>query len=227
MDLTGLGCYREEDVPAWYAELDEAERWEAQARFWGAIAERVGASPAIFAYDLMNEPVVPGEPTTDWLPGEPFGGFSYVQNVTRDPAGRSWQEVMRAWIRRLTAAIREHDRAHLVTVGFLPFASYAELAGELDHLSVHVYPRRGEVDASLELLEALGEGGRPVVVEETFHLESGIGDLRDFLVRSRERDLAAGWIGFYGGTPPAELDPNDIGDALLGQWLALLSELRP
>lgn len=213
-------------MPAWYDALGEEERWGAQARFWSAIAERVGASPAIFTYDLMNEPVVPAGPTDDWLPGEPLGGFSYVQNITREPGGRPAGDIMRSWIRTLTSAIREHDETHAITVGFLPFATYAELASELDHVSVHVYPRAGEIDASLELLEDISVG-RPVVVEETFLLESGADGLRDFLVRSRERDLAAGWLGFYWGTPPDELDPRDIRDAIVGQWLELFQELDP
>lgn len=33
LDLTGLGCYRKADVPAWYDRLTEDDRWAAQARF--------------------------------------------------------------------------------------------------------------------------------------------------------------------------------------------------
>src|SRR5262245_46010014 len=60
LDLTGLGCYHKKDVPAWYDALSEEERWEAQARFWEAVAKTCQDSPAVFCYDLMNEPVVPG-----------------------------------------------------------------------------------------------------------------------------------------------------------------------
>src|SRR5207245_2527202 len=60
LDLTGLGCYHKKDVPAWYDALSEADRWAAQANFWKAVAGRCKDSPAIFCYDLMNEPVVPG-----------------------------------------------------------------------------------------------------------------------------------------------------------------------
>src|SRR4051812_43644867 len=60
LDLTGLGCYHKADVPAWYDTLRESERWDAQAAFWTAVAGRCKASPAVFCYDLMNEPVVPG-----------------------------------------------------------------------------------------------------------------------------------------------------------------------
>lgn len=227
LDLTGLACYRAERVPAWYEAMNEEERWATQARFFSAIAERVGQSPAIFAYDLMNEPVAPSEATDEWLPGEPLGGFHYVQNITREPAGRAWPEIMRSWIRVLTAAIREHDPRHPITVGFLPFASFAQLADELDHLSVHVYPVRDEIDASLMLLEQL-QNGVPVVVEETFLLHSGTDGLREFLLRSREEGLAAGWMGFYWGTPIADLDPPaDIPEALLLEWLRLFEELDP
>ena len=31
LDLTGLGCYHKADVPAWYDQLNESERWNAQA----------------------------------------------------------------------------------------------------------------------------------------------------------------------------------------------------
>src|SRR5262249_8884041 len=31
LDLTGLGCYHKKDVPAWYDELSETDRWAAQA----------------------------------------------------------------------------------------------------------------------------------------------------------------------------------------------------
>ena len=69
LDLTGLGCYHKKDVPAWYDGLSESDRWDAQARFWSAVAGRCAKSPAIFCYDLMNEPVVAVGPRKDgdWL----------------------------------------------------------------------------------------------------------------------------------------------------------------
>src|SRR4029077_1723991 len=48
LDLTGLGCYHKADVPAWYDKLSEAERWDAQAAFWTAVAGRCKDSPAVF-----------------------------------------------------------------------------------------------------------------------------------------------------------------------------------
>lgn len=87
LDVTGLACYDKQRVPAWYNALGESERWEVQARFWEAIAATCADSPAIFCYDLMNEPVAPGTPANDkdWLPGEGFAGKHYVQLITLDP----------------------------------------------------------------------------------------------------------------------------------------------
>jgi len=78
------------DVPKWYDTLDEQSRWNAQARFWEAVAARCAKSPAIFCYDLMNEPILPGKqkPETDWLAGE-FGGKHFVQRIALDLAGRT------------------------------------------------------------------------------------------------------------------------------------------
>jgi aryl-phospho-beta-D-glucosidase BglC (GH1 family) len=58
LDVTGLGCYDKMEVPKWYNALTEEERWEVQARFWEAVAKVCSESPAIFCYDLMNEPVL-------------------------------------------------------------------------------------------------------------------------------------------------------------------------
>jgi aryl-phospho-beta-D-glucosidase BglC (GH1 family) len=90
LDLTGLACYRKADVPGWYDALSEAKRWAAQARFWEAISERCGTSPAVFCYDLMNEPFVAGGPRKagDWYSGTLLGGYDFVQFIALDTKGR-------------------------------------------------------------------------------------------------------------------------------------------
>jgi sugar phosphate isomerase/epimerase len=52
LDVTGLGCYHKKDVPAWYDALEEAARWEAQARFWEAVAAPLYEEPG----DLLLRP---------------------------------------------------------------------------------------------------------------------------------------------------------------------------
>jgi len=90
LDLTGLGCFRKDDVPAWYDAADEEHRWAAQAKFWDAVAGRCASSPAVFCYDLRNEPRVRG----DKLEGGKgvcgqLGPFYFLECVTLEPRGRT------------------------------------------------------------------------------------------------------------------------------------------
>ena len=232
LDITGLGCYRKQDVPAWYAALDEARRWDVQARFWEGVAARCAGSPAVFCYDLMNEPVVPSgrRGAGEWLAGE-LAGFSYVQFISLDQAGRARPEIARQWIGKLVSAIRRHDRRRLVSVGLLPDPQGAsgfvprEVAKEVDFLCVHLYPDRSKMDEAARTLEAFAVG-KPVVVEETFPLQCGADELRRFIEGSRQ--TAAGWLGFYWGRTPDELRTSrEIGDALMLAWLEMFQKARP
>jgi hypothetical protein len=232
--LTGLGCYKKPDVPAWYDALGESARWAAQARFWDAVAQRVGKSPAIFAYDLVNEPVIPDQPRPPggWLVDEPFGDRYFVQYIVLDRAGRKPEAVARAWIQQMKTAIRAHDTTHMLTVGLLPFSNGAgfipsEIAKDLDFISAHIYPEEGKIDASVELLRAF-QHGKPVVVTETYPLSSGADGMRDFLRRSRTQGLASGWFGFYWGrTLPELTPPEDFAEAFMKIWLEIFVELDP
>ena len=234
LDLTGLGCYRKTDVPAWYDALDEAARWRAQARFWEGIAECCRRSPAIFCYDLMNEPAVPGgkRGPGEWLLGE-FGGFWYVQAITLDQAGRARDEIASEWIATLTRAIRKQDPSRLVTVGLLPNSLPGDpyssgfvpsrIGPLVDYLSVHLYPKTGKLDEDLKRLHAFNVG-KPVVIEEMFPLECTAMELGEFVKRSRGD--AAGWIGFYWGQTPEELRlTNTIPASLTLKWLELFQTL--
>ncbi len=230
LDLTGLGCYHRRDVPAWYDRLSEKARWDVQARFWRAVAARCAASPAVFCYDLMNEPVVPGgkRKDGDWL-GSPFAGKHFVQFITLDQKGRPRPEIARAWVRHLAAAVREKDRRHLITVGLVDWSLDRpgltsgfvpdKVAGDLDFVSVHLYPKKGKVDEALQTLAGFAVG-KPVLIEETFPLACSPRELEDFIEASRKH--AAGWVGFYWGKPPEELRRSrSISDALTLGWLEL------
>ena len=229
LDLTGLGCYHKKDVPAWYDELDEAGRWNAQAVFWKAVAKTCAESPAVFCYDLMNEPVVPGgkRMPKDWL-GPPFAGKHFVQCISLDQAGRERPEVARAWIAKLVAAIKEHDKRHLITVGLVDWSLDrpgltsgfvpSKVAGELDFVCVHLYPKKGKLEEDLKTLAGFAEVGKPVVIEETFILQAPLDEFEAFIDGSRKH--ARGWIGFYWGKTPAELrQGKTFVDALLLSWL--------
>ncbi|MBI3877966.1 MAG: cellulase family glycosylhydrolase, partial [Verrucomicrobia bacterium] len=236
LDLTGLGCYHKADVPAWYDALDERARWAAQAKFWEAIALRCANSPAIFCYDLMNEPVVAGAPRKpgDWL-GPPFAGKHFVQFITLDGAGREPHAVAREWIRTLSAAIHSRDKRHLITVGLVDWSLDRpglrsgfvpdKIVGDLDFLCVHQYPNKGEVAKALDTLRGFAVG-KPVVIEETFPLRCSMNEFEEFINRSREH--ASGWIGFYWGATPAELRKSkEISAAFMLRWLEFFEKHKP
>jgi len=229
IDLTGLACYHKADVPAWYDALPEQARWDVQACFWEAVAACCAESPAVFCYDLMNEPILPGaNKETDWLAGE-FAGSCFVQRISLDLAGRTREQVAKAWVNRLVKAIRSRDSRHLITVGVIPWVLtfprakplfYSrEVAEDLDFTSVHFYPESGKIDEAVTALAAYNIG-KPIVVEETFPLKCSPTELDEFIEKSR--NTAAGWIGFYWGKTPDEYrQSNTIPDALTLGWLEL------
>jgi hypothetical protein len=233
LDVTGLGCYHKKDVPKWYDQLSEQARWAAQASFWKHIANHSAQSPAIFCYDLMNEPVVPGgdRKDGDWL-GPDFAGSCFVQFITLSQAGRPRPTIARQWIQRLSAAIRGHDRRHLITVGLVDWSLDRpgltsgfvpkKVVGDLDFLSVHLYPQTGKVSAALETLSGFAVG-KPVIIEETFPLNCSVPEFERFLDGTRK--TASGWIGFYWGKTPDEYRlSRTIADAMMLEWLELFQK---
>jgi len=237
LDITGLGCYDKKDVPQWYNALDETARWDVQARFWEAVARTCRPSPAVFCYDLMNEPVVTEDKKTrDWTPGA-FGDRYFVQRLTLDFAGRSQQQIAKAWVDKLAAAIRQHDRQHLVTVGAIPWALtwpnakplfYSkEVSKNLDFVSVHFYPKKGEVGKALKAL-AVYSIGKPIVIEEMFPLSCSLDELDQFIDGSKK--LASGWISFYWGKTIEEyksVGKRTIAEDITLHWLEYFKKKAP
>jgi len=228
LDLTGLGCYHKKDVPAWYDKLAEKDRWNVQARFWEAVAGRCAKSSAVFCYDLMNEPLIPGgkRKDGDWL-GAAFGGKHFVQFVTLNQADRPRPDIARQWIQHLTAAIRRQDKRHMITVGLVDWSLDRpgltsgfvpdKIVDDLDFLCVHLYPEKDKVDEALKTLAGFSVG-KPVVVEETFPLKCSPAELEQFIDGSKKH--ATGWIGFYWGKPPEELRKSkELKDAVMLAWL--------
>ncbi len=239
LDLTGLACYRPADVPEWYNSLDEPARWAAQARFWEAIAARCASSPAVFCYDLMNEPIVPGEAREAgaWYSGSLFGGYDFVQFIALDPAGRERVAIAREWIRQLSEPLHRQDPDRLITVGLLPSTpEWGHLSGfvpskvapVLDFVSVHVYPETGQVEQALDVVNQFAVG-KPVVIEETFPLRCSDGELEAFLLESRSS--AAGWLGHFDGRTPEDYAKKEaaegltIAEAMWRNWLVLFQRL--
>ena len=181
----------------------------------------------------MNEPVVAGNTRRDdWLGGA-FGGKHFVQFITLSAAGRPRHEVASQWISQLVAAIRSHDRRHLITVGLVPWSLDRpgltsgfipeKVSGSLDFIAVHIYPEKGRVDEAIKTLKEFAEVGKPVVIEEIFPLKCSADELSRFIDESRKD--ATGWIGFYWGKTPDEYRPaKTIRDAIVLSWLELFQE---
>ena len=235
LDVTGLGCYHKQDVPAWYDELGEQARWNAQACFWRAVAGVCKNSPSVFCYDLMNEPILPGKKAeSEWLAGE-LGGKYFVQRLSLDLAGRTREQVACEWVKQIVSAIREVDDQHMVTVGVIPWALtfkgakplfYSpEVSEPLDFVSVHFYPEKGKVAAALDALRVY-EVGKPLVIEEMFPLRCGMEEMEEFIEKSR--DHADGWISFYWGrTIEENKQKGDLTGALVAQWLEAFRAMSP
>ncbi len=235
VDLTGLGCYHKADVPAWYDKLDEAGRWEAQVEFWKAVAATCAKSPAIFCYDLMNEPVVAaGDGGGDWL-GPAFGGKHFVQYITLTQRGRPRYEIAQAWIAKLVDAIRQHDKQALIAVGLVPWSLDRpgitsgfvpeKIVSKLDFVAVHLYPQTGKTEQDMDTLRGFAVG-KPVIIEETFPLGCKLEELEQFMLDARP--TAAGWIGFYWGKTPQQYQPDkSLADAVTQAWLQLFERLTP
>lgn len=236
LDLTGLGCYHKQDVPDWYDSLSEEERWAAQAAFWESIAQTCKESSAVFFYDLMNEPVVPGgkRDAKDWL-GPAFAGKHFVQCISLDQAGRPRPEIASAWLKRLTSAIRKIDDRHLISVGLVDWSLDRPgltsgfvpkvVAEHVDFLCVHLYPETGKSAEALQTLEGFSVG-KPVIIEETFPLKCSSAELTTFITDSKKS--VSGWVSFYWGKPLKELrQSKELGDAILLEWLETFQKLSP
>jgi cellulase (glycosyl hydrolase family 5) len=234
LDVTGLGYYHKDEVPA-YDAMDESARWKVQARYWRAVADVCKDSPAIFCYDLMNEPVPSGDRKGDWLPGEPMGDSYFVQRLTTDMRGRTDREIAKEWIAELSSAIRSVDQRHMITVGVVPWeetfgpgakSAFCDpnVSAGLDFLCIHYYPRPGKLDEDLAFLKRY-DTGKPLVLEEIYPLYANAEATEEFVRRSRMD--ADGWMSFYWGKTPEEYDKEPgIYAATVGNWLRQFCALR-
>lgn len=229
LDLTGLGCYHPELLPAWFDLLPEAGRWQVQARFWETIAQTCRDHSAVFCYNLMNEPVITKAREQDkypWLSGE-LEGFYFVQRISKDLDGRNSEAIAAAWVEKMTAAIRKQHKDSLITVGVIPWALvfkgakplfYShEAAQHLDFVSIHVYPKSGEIDENAQAIGAY-DIGKPLVIEEFFPLACTTEELEAFM--DRTDGSVDGWVSHYFGNTIEEHQAGaEPGGAMVAEFL--------
>jgi hypothetical protein len=237
LDITGLGTYRLEDVPAWYRDTNEKEHWAMQAAFWEALARLCANRSIVFAYNLMNEPLATAskQPQGQWTHPTALDGQTYVEYINLDPGRRKAKDIARAWIRQLTAAIRRYDQRHMITVGLIwinnenpeVWSGFApkEIAREVDFLAVHVYPDKAKVSVALDSLRRY-RVGKPILVEETFPMKCSTSEWREFLETSRS--LAHGWLGQYWSLSPKDIEGStEIVHGMLRGQFDVLESLNP
>ncbi len=229
LKITGLGCYNLAERMDWYDALPERERWDVQANYWTRVAQVCGKSPAVFAFDLVNEPAAVGKTTDGWYMGE-IGGFEFCQRLSLEPGDRTAPEVLQAWTRQMVEAIRKEAPTKLITMGMLPFPkAYESIANDLDFASPHTYPKTGKVSEEIELLKRFS-WGKPVVIGETFPLTCSAEEMREYLLASRPH--ATGWFGHWPDAPPQTLrDRRDAEEATIVDlvwlsWVDLFQELQ-
>ena len=221
LDLTGNLVWRA--PPAWYDALPEQARWAVQARFWRAVARTAEASPAVLVYELTSEPIIAD--ARDWYCGA-IDGYTFIQRIVRETAGRDTAQLARRWIRLLTRSIRRHDRRHLVGLGLLPFGGpfgAANVADHLDVLLLHDYPEQGKESEAIALVRDFASQGKPVVLGETAPLLATRETWRDFLNASR--GFVDGYLFFYDGRTADEAGASGT-DAWYAAALDQFLELR-
>ncbi len=230
LQVTGLSCYQLKDRMAWYDSLDETQRWQTQAFCWESMAQVCSKSQAVFAYDLVNEPVALGKPGESWYTGR-MGDVEFCQRLSLNAGERTPSTILCDWTTKMVQSIRKHDPQRLITIGMLPFpGAYREAAPLIDFVSPHLYPKAGKVDAELDCLKQFA-WGKPIVIGETFPLQCSSNELQAFLLRSR--DFSQGWLGHWPDTEPERLQQlkvsgqGTIADAIWLSWVELFQHLGP
>lgn len=214
LDLVGLCCYHSWEVPAWYDAMDYRERWQVQAFFWEILAKRYADETAIFCFDLMNEPVVPGKtrPSGAWL-GKEYAGKNYIQFITLDGTVGSRSDIAQAWLSGLKQTIRTYDANHMITVGLVDWSLPSspmksgffprKIMSEVDFISAHLYPESGKPQEMINILRGFCVG-KPVVIDETFQLKCSVEEQEWFL--SEAAKYARGFMTFYTDFLPDRID---------------------
>ena len=211
LQITGLGCYYTSVNPAWYMALGEDDRLTAQETFWSTISSTLKGRNAVFAYDLINEPVIPnaGETRTNWLIDESFGGSYYVQYLALSRNGRTPAQISKAFFDRMAAAIRQNDPKTLITTGIIPLTKNqfygSGTDASLDFADFHYYPKQQELGRQIAELRSLGTlYGKPVVVGETANLYVGPMQLKYFIDETFA--FTSGYCAHYWGWYPEEYE---------------------
>ncbi len=170
--LSGPGTW--EGAPSWWHEVSPLDCFvapqllRAQAAAWKGLASALEGHPALFSWELLNEPCAPWRPSpavceawNAWRALNAPAGPADLPSP-RPPLYLDWswdlqrfrEHLAFEYARIMTDAIRGEDTSHLVTMGLHqksavfdwyppdPYAAFNphRLAPLLDYISVHFYP---------------------------------------------------------------------------------------
>ncbi|HSO99042.1 MAG TPA: hypothetical protein VLP43_08820 [Solirubrobacteraceae bacterium] len=222
LDITGNLVWRPWLAPAWYERMPWQARWQVQARFWRAVAHAASTSPAVLLYELTSEPIV--AETVGYYYGE-LGHWWFIQSIATQPACDA-DALARKWTQMMARAIRSQDDRP-VTIGLLPLTAGpfapANIARDLDLLTVHVYPTSGQASDATSLIRSFAMYRKPLLLGETFMMLCDPNTLKTFLTTSAP--YLAGTFEFFNGQDPRNMHALTISDAIyrigLKQFLAL------
>jgi len=227
--VTGLGAYRLSDTLEWYDNLDDFLRWETQKLFWKTVAATLKDYSCVFAYDLINEPVVaagcdPDSNNCSWYPENgQFGGYQFIQNISINPDSSYW-ETIGNWTDEMTGAIRTEDTVTMVTVGLLPLGPINSISSHFDILSTHIYPNSNNISASVDYV-LNNQSDKPFLIEEFYNLNCTPPELETFL--GQVEGYYHGLIGHYMGKTIPEYDTTILVDWVHKEFLEFFIENNP
>ena len=191
--------------PAQPSLWDSAENQRRTVALWRELARRYANNPWIGGYDILNEP--------NWDFDGPGGGHG-CNDRTNKP--------ITALYRRITSAIREHDRNHLIVIeGNCWGNNYAGITPDWDDklvLSFHKYWNRNDEKSIAGILALRDSTKRPIWLGESG--ENSNAWFRDAVALVESRGIGWSWwplkkIGFNN---PLEVTPNPGWDRVVA-WL--------
>jgi endo-1,4-beta-mannosidase len=215
-----------EGVPAYWKpdRFAGEESLRALDCFWRTLGERYRGEPALFAWDLLNEPHMPWfveewRPAwTQWLKAR-YGNQESTQEiwanaaVPEDKADRGnprlldWQlfreHLADQWVRRQVETLRKADPTHLVTVGYIQW-SYPLVRTGNPSLYAAFNPRRQAQWFDFLCMHFYPVLGGPFESQEAW--DKNLAYLQTVLAYCHAgKPVILGEYGWYGGGAPRGL----------------------
>ena len=185
---------------------DSAENQRRTVALWSEIARRYAGNRWVGGYDILNEP--------NWDFDGPAGGHGCEDKNNRPIA---------ALYKRITAAIREHDRNHLIVIeGNCWGNNYRGITPDWDDklvLSFHKYWNRNDQSSVAEIVKLRQATGRPIWLGESG--ENSNGWFRDAIRLAEANEIGWAWwpLKKLGFNNPLEVVPN-AGWQRVVDWLS-------